>query len=231
MPVRARLAALPALLALAPAGAALAQSPDYMMQDCAYSAQVFFQDFEARSEPKYEGQRTDGTHAVNGSIYLETRREDYQCSYNAAGDTMVGFYAEGRDWPGFVRGDGSPYMSGESGADDGGGAMAGAPDGETISVRFAPGASGATYEGRVAAGGTIRYVLKARDGQFLSVRVAPDDAALDYAIRNPDGSTLLDPIGADTPYRGQLWQRGDHVVEILNRTRRAGAYGVTFEIR
>jgi hypothetical protein len=225
MTFRARLKAIVALLVLAPVGTALAQSPDYMMQDCAYSAQVFFQDFEARSEAKYEGQRTDGTHAVNGSIYLETRREDYQCSYNGAGDTMVRFITEGQDWPAFVRGDGSPYMSG------GGGATNSAPDGQNIEVRFAPGASGASYEGRVAAGGTIRYVLNARDGQFLTVEVTPGDTALDYAIRNPDGSALLDPIDTGNPYRGQLWQRGDHVVEIINRGRREGGYRVTFEIR
>jgi hypothetical protein len=227
----ARLAALPALLAVVPAGAALAQSPDYMMQDCANSAQIFFQDFEARSEPKYEGQRTDGTHAVNGSIYLETRREDYQCSYNAGGDTLVGFFAEGRDWPGFVRGEGSPYMSGEAGADDGGGAMAGAQGAGKVTVRFAPGASGATYEGRLAPGDSTSYVLRARDGQFLTVQVESEGGLLDYAIRNPDGSALLDPIDASTPYRGQLWQSGDHMVEVLNRSNRESGYRVTFEIR
>jgi hypothetical protein len=216
-------AALAPLLALAPAGAALAQSPDYMMEDCGYSAQVFFQDFEARSEPKYEGQRTDGTHAVNGSIYLETRREDYQCSYNAAGDAMVGFFAEGRNWPGFVRGEGSPHMAGGSG---GGGASAG-----PITVTFAPGASGATYDGRLGAGGSTSYIMRARDGQFLSVTVTPEGGRLDYAIRNPDGSALLDPIDASNAYLGQLWQRGAHVVEIINRGNRETGYRVTFEIR
>lgn len=90
-------------------GTAVAQSADYMLQDCSYSSQVFFQDYEARAEAKYEGQRTDGTHAVNGTIYLENRSEDFQCSYNAAGDTMVDFHAEGKSWPAFVRGEGSPH--------------------------------------------------------------------------------------------------------------------------
>jgi hypothetical protein len=51
-----------------------------MMEDCKNSAQVFFQDYEARTDVKYEGQRADGTHAVNDTIYLETRSEDFQCS-------------------------------------------------------------------------------------------------------------------------------------------------------
>ncbi len=57
------------------------------------------------------GNQFDGTHAVNGTIYLETRSEDFQSSYNAAGDTLVNFYAEGQSWPTFVKGGGSPHMS------------------------------------------------------------------------------------------------------------------------
>ena len=111
----------PALIGFAIGGHAMAASPEYMMEDCGNNAQVFFQDFEARSETKYEGQRTDGTHAVNGTIYLETRSENFQCSYNAKGDTMVDFHTEGRSWPDFVHGKGSPHMgvgSGNAAKDD-----------------------------------------------------------------------------------------------------------------
>lgn len=97
--------------AIALCSVVFAQSPEYMVQDCSYSSQVFYQDFEAKTEAKYEGQRTDGTHAVNGTIYLENRSEDFQCSYNAAGDTMVDFRAEGKAWPAFVRGEGSPHQA------------------------------------------------------------------------------------------------------------------------
>ena len=79
----------PVVLGITLANSALAASHEYMMEDCRNSSQIF----EARSEPKYEGQRVDGTHAVNGTIYLETRSEDCQCPYNAAGDTLVDFYA------------------------------------------------------------------------------------------------------------------------------------------
>jgi hypothetical protein len=100
----------PLLLGIAFANAALAASPDYMLEDCKYSAKVFFQDYEAGVEAKYEGQRADGTHVVNGTIQLETHGEDFQCSYNAAGDTLVGFVAEGKPQPTFVKGGGSPHM-------------------------------------------------------------------------------------------------------------------------
>lgn len=100
----------PALIGLVFGGSAVAQSPGYMMEDCKNSSQIFFQDFEARSEAKYDGQRTDGTHAVNGTIYLENRSEYFSCSYNAKGNTLVEFFAEGKGWPDFVKGKGSPHM-------------------------------------------------------------------------------------------------------------------------
>ena len=103
---------LVAMVCAAPlAGVAHAQSPDYMQEDCAVAAQGFFQVFDAETETKYEGQHTDGTHAVNGTIALETGGEDFQCSYNAAGDAMVDFYAEGKSWTDFAQtGEGSPHF-------------------------------------------------------------------------------------------------------------------------
>ena len=92
----------------------MAQSPDYMMEDCKNSAQIFCQDFAARSEAKYDGQRVDGTHAINGTVYLEIRSEHFSCSYNARGDTMLEFFAEDKSWPDFVKGKGSPHMGGRS---------------------------------------------------------------------------------------------------------------------
>ena len=91
-----------AMLGLAVGGEVLAQSPDYMMEDCRNNSQIFFQDFDARSVPTYEGQRTDGTHAVNGTIYRRGGEMTYQCSYNAAGNKMVDFFTESlvtHSWP------------------------------------------------------------------------------------------------------------------------------------
>jgi len=106
---------LAAAAALSAGGIAVAQSPDYMMEDCRNNSQIFYQAFDKFSETKYEGQRTDGTHAVNGTIYLANGNQTFQCSYNRAGDRMVDFYADGKSWPGFVRGEGSPYMAKSSG--------------------------------------------------------------------------------------------------------------------
>ncbi|SLN33567.1 hypothetical protein PSA7680_01571 [Pseudoruegeria aquimaris] len=119
-------------------------------------------------------------------------------------------------------------------ADDGGGAMAGAPAGagETVTeaVRFASGTTGAELAGSLPPGASHRYTLGAKEGQFLYVRVAARGSALDFQIFNPDGSFLLEMIPSDTEYRGQLWQSGEHVVEVINRGNDTRGYNVIFGI-
>ncbi len=114
-------------------------------------------------------------------------------------------------------------------ADDGGGAMDGAAaptvSGDQV-VKFDAGTSGTAMSATLQSGTSVRYVLGANDGQFLNVDVGSHGGALDYKIFNPDGSLLLDLISSDTPYQGQLWQTGEHVVEVVN----AGAQPVSFDI-
>lgn len=217
--------------AIGAGGIAQAQSPDYMIEDCRLASQQFFQDYEARTEATYEGQRTDGTHAVNGTIYLETRAEDYQCSYNRAGDTLVGFVAEQKNWPAFVRGEGSPYQaSGGGGSSSASSSSAAAQQITTERVRFPSGASSTEFPAQLPPNMTVRYQLGARNGQFLNVSVSPGNAPLSYRILNPDGTALLDAISVDTPYRGQLWQSGDHVVEVINTTGSTVQFDIYFGI-
>ena len=115
--------------------------------------------------------------------------------------------------------------------DDGGGAMDGAAAfTDTVSgeqrVSFAAGTSGTVISDTLQSGTSVSYILGASDGQFLNVDAGSHGGALEYKILNPDGTPLLDLIGSDMPYRGQLWQSGDHMVEIVN----AGAQPVTFDI-
>lgn len=120
--------------------------------------------------------------------------------------------------------------------DDGGGAMAGAeatmaePETTRQAVRFAKGTSGAELTGSLSPGSSAQYTLGAKNEQFLYVRVASAGDALDYQIFNPDGTFLLDMIGADKEYRGQLWQSGEHMVEVINRTNTTQTYNVIFGI-
>lgn len=91
-------------LAATPAAPAFAQSTDAMTADCGTAAQAYFQDVQARTDMQYNGQRVDGTHAVNGRIFLETRAEDFACSFAPGGATMVEFFAEGRVQDAFLSG-------------------------------------------------------------------------------------------------------------------------------
>jgi len=117
--------------------------------------------------------------------------------------------------------------------DDGGGAMAGAsgePTTVTEQVHFAPGSTGQKLTGTLTPGSSVRYVLGASKGQFLHVNVGPKGKGLSYQIFNPDNSFLLDMIGAAKQYRGQLWQSGDHVIEVINRGKATQQYKVNVTI-
>jgi len=119
------------------------------------------------------------------------------------------------------------------GADDGGGAMAGAPGSGgsgTERVAFAAGASSAKVTGSLLPQESRRYILGARDGQFLSVRLAANGPKMTYLIYNPDGSVLLDEVSTAKEYRGQLWQSGDHIVEVYNMSNGAQSYNLIFGI-
>ena len=97
-------------------------------------------------------------------------------------------------------------------------------------VRFAAGTSGAELTGELAPGESRRYLIGANSGQNLYVRVAPRGEPISYQIFNPDRSFLLDQMTSDQEYRGQLWQSGDHVVEVINRTNAAAGYNVIIGI-
>lgn len=118
-------------------------------------------------------------------------------------------------------------------ADDGSGAIAGAPGSGgsgTERVAFATGTSGAELTGSLLPQESRRYILGARDGQFLYVRLAANGPNMTYVIYNPDGSVLLDEVSAKQEYRGELWQSGDHIVEVYNMSNGAQSYNVIFGI-
>ena len=114
-------------------------------------------------------------------------------------------------------------------ADDGSGAMAGAPN-SSERVSFAAGTTGAELSGSLLPQERRRYILGAKENQFLYVRVAANGPGMTYVIYNPDGSVLLDEMSASREYRGQLWQSGDHTVEVYNMSNGSQSYSVIFGI-
>ncbi len=75
-------------------------------------------------------------------------------------------------------------------------------------------------------GETLRYTFYARERDDLYVRVAPHGSQMYYQIFNPDGSFLLEQMTSDREYRGELWQSGEHVVEVINRGNRQVSYNI-----
>ena len=97
-------------------------------------------------------------------------------------------------------------------------------------VQFKPGTSGAELTRSLGPGGSFQFVLGANEGQFLRVSVSPQNGEMYYTIRNPNGSILLDGTDSATPYEGQLWQSGEHIVEVVNKTSEELIYDIAFEI-
>ncbi|THD84882.1 hypothetical protein E7811_03925 [Aliigemmobacter aestuarii] len=170
-----------------------------------------------------------GPDAQNGGEILSSE-------YSEAGTIVMLKDAGGTVWRCIGYNDGAVgELAVAEAADDGGGAMAGAPTSgepttDTVTVQFAAGTSGASYTSTLTPGSSTRYVLGASANQNLSVNVTVMQGSVEYQIFNPDQSFLLDLIPAGTPYAGQLWQSGDHVVEVVNRGGAAAEYAVDFSI-
>jgi hypothetical protein len=71
--------------------AALAATPEYMMAKCRARAHELLRTRLPNIETNYEGQRTDGTHAVNGTAHIGDLSENFQCSFNKSGQRIVNF--------------------------------------------------------------------------------------------------------------------------------------------
>ncbi len=54
--------------------------------------------------------------------------------------------------------------------------------------------------------------------------VSAEGPRIYYQIFNPDGTLLLEQMSPDKEYKGQLWQRGEHVIEVINRGNRNVSY-------
>ena len=208
------IAAAVSVAALTPT-AAPAQGVGFYIDECGAMAREYFGVRNARTAMHYNGARVDGTETVGGDIYLEARAAYIACAFPGGSTTMSEFFVDGRDHSDFLR-------AASSGGEGGGT--------QTVQVQFPSGSTGTELSGSVEPGGSVRYVLGARNGQELYVRVAPRNGRLEYEVFNPDGSLLLELINANREYRGQLWQSGDHVVEVVNRGGQTIDFNVIFGI-
>lgn len=86
---------------------------------------------------------------------------------------------------------------------------------EIVRVQFARGTTGAVYTGRLGSSEAVRYVLGANAEQFLTVSLRPDNQLTYFILYAPDGSIMYESSQAGPEYYGQLWQSGDHVIEVF----------------
>ncbi|MGG7644789.1 SH3 domain-containing protein [Rhodovulum sp. YNF3179] len=129
-------------------GIATAQSQEFMLNECSSTGQSYFRDFNARTDMQYNGQRVDGTHAINGRIFLETRFEDFACSYAPDGRRMIQFFAEGRVQNAYLPGSGNPGQGSIV-------QVTGLRGGDTLNVRSGPG-TGNAIVGALTNGTSVR---------------------------------------------------------------------------
>jgi hypothetical protein len=88
-----------ALAAFAVAESAAAATPSTMMAECRSYAGRSLGTRLPNIETKYEGQRTDGTHAVNGTATVGSRVETFQCSFNQSGNRVIRFVVNRNAFP------------------------------------------------------------------------------------------------------------------------------------
>ena len=147
--------------------------------------------------------------------------------------------SDGRTWCHISDGDASGWAASDFLAEASGPVRAAratpvVPDGaasHTIErVQFPRGSSGTEFTDDLNPGDSRRYLLGAQSGQNLYFRLAANGPGMTYLIFNPDGSVLLDEMSADREYRGQLWQSGDHIIEVYNTSNGAQSYNVIFGI-
>ena len=182
-----------------------ARTPERMMQECRMRAHEVLHTRLPNIETKYEGQRTDGTHAVNGTAYIRRRKETFQCSFNRPGRRIVRFVV-------------NQPTGGSSAANDG-------PDREpttrTENIRLR---GYKEYSGELNPGDSMRYVFKNGNRKFLNLHLLTRNRRVYVNVFTPNGRTLHESARAGNDYLGQLWLDGEHVVEVSNRGRRAASY-------
>ena len=96
-----------------------------------------------------------------------------------------------------------------------------------VQIQFAEGERAGTYRGALSPGETRRYALNGDSGQNLDVQVTGTGADIYYQILNPDQTFLFDQMASSIRYTGELWQSGEHVIEVINRSDRVQNYITT----
>jgi hypothetical protein len=80
-------------------------------------------------------------------------------------------------------------------------------------VRFAPGATSAAVEGKLAANGVQHYVVRAQAGQLMEVDLPPQQG-IGLSVYGVDGTVLQSPMGGLSGFRGTLPSTQDYILAL-----------------
>ncbi len=147
----------------------LAGSTDAMLDGCAEVAKSYYKDYQAQTKMKYNGQRVDGTHAINGEIFLENRSGHFACSYDRHGRKMTEFYADGETRNAYLPGGSDKHHSRHS-DDDNYFVVAGVPGNDILNVHSGP-SSRDRIVGALANGDKVRNLGCENDGDSRWCRI------------------------------------------------------------
>jgi len=189
------------MLAALAAQPALASTPEHMMAQCRNRAHNELRIRLPDIDTKYEGQRTDGTHAVNGTASVQGRNETFQCSFDRAGNRIVHFVVN------------RPSGHGSASQLPATGVASGI---ETRPVYFRPGAHATTVEGRIRGDHTIDYVLRARAGQHANISMASRNGSAYFNLIAPGETDVAFFNGSTSTnqYEGRLPKDGDYKIRV-----------------
>lgn len=165
------------LCTLATAGAftggdASAATPNIMMAECRARAGTALKVRLPDVDTRYEGQRTDGTHAVNGTATVRGRAQTFQCSFDRRGNRIIRFVVNRPSAPA------APTVQSRPASDAGTGTR-------TEAVRFRPGRSGASIRGTIAGDEAVSYTVGAESGQAMTIVLKPSNLATYFNVYAP----------------------------------------------
>ncbi len=209
------------LIVLSALGAAAnthAQPVDYMLNECESVGRQFFGDFEGRAEMKYNGQRSDGTYAINGELFLENRAGYFACSFDRRGRDMTEFFADGNPQNDYLPGRGDRYdRSGgyDRAPDSGYFVVVGVPGNDILNVRSGPSAR-SNIVGALANGDRVRDLGCRNEGNGRWCRIQMLD---DMRSEGWVNAHYLSRGDAPAPPSGRL----DHGSPLENNCARAVA--------
>ena len=150
---------------------AMAATPPIMMAECRAHAGKFFKARLPDIDTKYEGQRTDGTHAVNGTAVFRGRTETFQCSFDRAGRRIIRFVVNKPAAESAPSGTNVPAVA--------------AGDIRTEAVRFKSGQTSTSIRGTIIGQGSVSYVLGAESGQTMTIALKPSNLATYFNVYEP----------------------------------------------